>query len=60
MGPETHIFWSNLHVFTFGANFNTRKSLVLKANYQLRHDRSVRDGMVQEGDRIEMGIGFIF
>ncbi|TVQ91370.1 MAG: porin [Deltaproteobacteria bacterium] len=60
VGPDTPMFRSNLDVLTMGANFNTRKNLVFKANYQLRHNRSVGDGMVQEGDRVEVGMGFIF
>lgn len=60
VGPDTPMFRSNLDVVTMGANFNTRKNLVLKANYQLRHNRSIGEGMVQEGDRVEVGLGFIF
>jgi len=60
VGPDGELYRSNLDVVTVGANFNTRKNLVLKANYQFRHNRAVGPGMVQEGDRIEAGMGFIF
>jgi hypothetical protein len=58
--PDLPIYRSNLDVLTMGLNFNPRRSLVLKANYQIRHNRSASAFMPQEGDRVEAGFGFIF
>ena len=54
------VFRSNLDIVTLGLNFNLRKNLVLKANYQIRHNRERGPDVAVEGDRFEMGLGFIF
>jgi hypothetical protein len=53
-------FRSNLDVLTLGLNFNLRKNLVLKANYQFRHNRERSPDVPVEGDRLQVGLGFIF
>lgn len=54
------VFKSDLTAITIGANFNPRRNIVVKANYQFRNNRaSLADGNV-EGDRFEIGLGFIF
>lgn len=54
------IFQSDLTAITIGANFNPRKNIVLKANYQFRNNREMLADGVYEGDRVEVGMGFIF
>jgi hypothetical protein len=54
------VFRSNLDIVTLGLNFNLRKNLVLKANYQIRHNRERSPDVAIEGDRFELGMGFIF
>lgn len=56
IGNDSAFHRNNLDVLTVGANFNPRRNLVLKANYQFRRNRSAPT----EGDRLEMGLGFIF
>lgn len=59
--PEgTQVFRSNLDVVTVGVNFNPRKNLVLKTNYQFRRNRARAPYLAEEGDRLEFGLGFIF
>ena len=51
---------SDLNVVTIGANFNPRRSIVIKANYQIRdNDQPLFTGDF-EGNRFEIGVGFIF
>lgn len=50
---------SDLDIWTFGVNFNTRENIVLKANYQYRVNRYVNDPRPYK-NIIETGIGFIF
>jgi hypothetical protein len=54
------IFRSNLDVVTVGVNFNPRKNLVAKVNYQFRRNRQRAAYLPEEGDRLEFGLGFIF
>ena len=53
-------FQSDLTVLTVGANFNPRRSIVLKANYQFRLNKEPMLNGEFEGDRFELGMGFIF
>lgn len=51
---------TNLTTLTMGLNFNPRRNVVLKTNYQMRwNDRPLENGEY-EGNRFEMGLGFIF
>jgi hypothetical protein len=54
------IFQSDLTTLTVGANFNPRRNIVLKTNYQFRHNKQALANGMFEGDRFEAGIGFIF
>jgi hypothetical protein len=54
------IFQSDLTAVTVGANFNPRRNVVMKTNYQFRNNRSALADGVYEGDRFECGLGFIF
>ncbi len=47
---------NDLRIVTVGVNFNPRRSLVFKGNYQFRKNFS----RPLEGDRVEVGMGFIF
>lgn len=51
---------SNLTTLSLGANFNTRRNIVFKANYQFRWNTEPLSTGEFEGDRIEVGLGFIF
>ncbi len=51
---------SDLNVYTIGANFNPRRSIVLKANYQIRDNQQPLLNGQFEGNRFEIGLGFIF
>lgn len=51
---------SNLTTLSIGANFNTRRNIVFKANYQFRRNKEPMTSGEYEGDRVEVGIGFIF
>jgi hypothetical protein len=54
------VFQSDLTAITVGANFNPRRNIVVKTNYQFRNNRrELSDGNF-EGDRFEFGMGFIF
>lgn len=54
------VFQSDLTAITVGANFNPRRNIVAKANYQFRNNRiPLQDGNF-EGNRVEFGLGFIF
>ncbi|WP_143961638.1 hypothetical protein [Litoribacter populi] len=53
-------FQSDLTAITIGANFNPRRNVVMKTNYQFRNNRSALADGVFEGDRFEFGLGFIF
>ncbi|MBK1438393.1 hypothetical protein JHJ32_00210 [Parapedobacter sp. ISTM3] len=50
---------SNMDIWTFGANFNTRENIVIKANYQRRMNR-FQDDPSPRKQIVETGIGFIF
>lgn len=50
---------SDLDIWTFGANFNTRENIVIKANYQYRINRFIGDPRPYK-NIVEFGIGFIF
>lgn len=50
---------NNMHIMTFGVNFNTKENIVLKANYQDRRNKSVLDPN-PTNHIVETGIGFIF
>ena len=55
------LFRNNLDVFTLGMNFKTRRNIVFKANYQFRYNRASNgEAVVPEGDRFEVGFGFLF
>ncbi|WP_194778294.1 hypothetical protein [Pararhodonellum marinum] len=54
------IFQSNLTAVTIGANFNPRRNIVVKSNYQIRNNKSPLADGTFEGDRFEFGLGFIF
>jgi hypothetical protein len=61
--PElAHLPYSqtDLHTVTFGANFNPRRSIVFKANYQFRWNKAPLTTGEYEGNRFEIGTGFIF
>lgn len=51
---------SDLTALSVGLNFNTKRNIVFKANYQFRWNKEPLQNGMQEGDRIEMGLGFIF
>ena len=51
---------SDLHALTIGANFNPRRSIVIKANYQIRNNQEPMINGQFEGNRFELGVGFIF
>ncbi|HSJ68241.1 MAG TPA: hypothetical protein VK921_11220 [Anditalea sp.] len=57
---EKPIFQSDLTAITIGANFNPRRNVVFKANYQFRNNRQALSDGATEGDRFEFGLGFIF
>jgi hypothetical protein len=50
---------NNLHIWTFGLNFNSRENIVWKANYQYRKNR-FSDDLNPYKEIVETGIGFIF
>ncbi len=51
---------TDLKAWTLGVNFNPRKSIVFKANYQLRNNTQPLSNGEMEGNRMEVGVGFIF
>ena len=51
---------SDLTALSLGFNFNTRKNIVFKANYQFRWNKEPMINGEYEGDRVEVGLGFIF
>jgi len=53
-------FEKDLQALTVGLNFNTRRNIVFKANYQFRWNRFPLSTGETEGDRFEAGFGFIF
>lgn len=57
---EMPIFQSDLTAITMGANFNPRRNVVLKTNYQFRNNRQPLFDGATEGNRFEFGLGFIF
>jgi hypothetical protein len=57
---DTPIYRSNLDILTIGVNFNPRRNLVVKANYQFRWNRAQAEYLAREGNRVEFGLGFIF
>ncbi len=54
------LFQSNLTAITVGANFNPRRNIVVKTNYQFRNNREPLSNGNYEGNRFELGLGFIF
>ena len=54
------IYQSDLSTVTVGLNFNPRRNIVLKTNYQFRNNRAVLPNGEFEGNRFELGLGFIF
>lgn len=57
---EVTRFQNDLHALTLGVNFNPRRNIVLKANYQFRWNKVPLPNGDFEGDRFEAGLGFIF
>jgi len=53
-------FHSDLRALTVGLNFNPRRNIVAKANYQFRWNRQLLSTGEKEGNRLEFGLGFIF
>jgi len=53
-------FHSDLRALTVGLNFNPRRNVVLKSNYQFRWNRQLLSTGEREGNRMEFGLGFIF
>jgi hypothetical protein len=51
---------SNLTALALGANFNTKRNIVFKANYQFRWNKEPMMNGALEGNRFEIGFGFIF
>ena len=51
---------SDMTALSLGFNFNTRKNIVFKANYQFRWSQVPLSNGEFEGDRVEVGFGFIF
>jgi len=57
---DSNLKRSDLNAITIGANFNPKRSIVIKANYQIRdNDQPLFTGDF-EGNRFELGVGFIF
>jgi hypothetical protein len=50
----------DMDILTVGLNFNPRKSVVLKTNYQFRWNKHPLPTGEMEGNRFEVGMGFIF
>ena len=57
---DEDIFLSDLTAITVGLNFNPKRSIVIKANYQFRINSALLPSGETEGDRFELGMGFIF
>lgn len=58
-GFDTALFErQNLEIISIGANFRPKKNVVFKGNYQIR--KNLASNALQETDRLELGIGFIF
>jgi hypothetical protein len=53
-------FQKDLKALTVGVNFNPRRSFVFKANYQYRWNKQPLSTGEMEGNRVELGMGFIF
>jgi hypothetical protein len=53
-------YQSDLQALTVGLNFNPRRNVVLKSNYQFRWNRQLLSSGEREGNRFEFGLGFIF
>lgn len=52
---------TDLHALSVGLNFNPRRNVVVKTNYQFRRNAEPMPGTDEfEGNRFEMGLGFIF
>lgn len=51
---------NDLSAVTVGLNFNTKRNIVFKANYQFRNNRIPLNTGEMEGNRFEFGLGFIF
>lgn len=50
---------NNMHIWTFGVNFNAKENIVLKANYQYRINKFAADPNPIK-NIFETGVGFIF
>lgn len=50
---------NNMNIWTFGVNFNTKESIVFKANHQYRRSLALGDPNPKK-HIVETGIGFIF
>jgi len=57
--PATDLVRNDMHVLTTGVNFNLRENIVLKLNYQWRHNLA-RTADNPDPDVVEMGFGVIF
>ncbi len=53
-------FRSDLTALTVGVNFNPRRNIVFKTNYQFRNNSEAMPNGEFEGNRFEVGMGFIF
>ncbi len=51
---------SDLTTLTMGVNFNPRRNIVVKSNYQVRWNKAPLESQLHEGNRFELGMGFIF
>lgn len=54
------MFRTDLTALTVGVNFNPRRNIVLKTNYQFRWNAEPMPSGDFEGNRFEVGMGFIF
>jgi hypothetical protein len=58
---EENFYRTDLHALAVGLNFNPRRNIVLKTNYQFRRNADPLPGTQEfEGNRFEVGMGFIF
>ncbi|MCC5929034.1 MAG: hypothetical protein JJU28_07295 [Cyclobacteriaceae bacterium] len=58
---EETFYRTDLHALSVGVNFNPRRNIVLKSNYQFRRNAEPLPGTQEfEGNRFEVGMGFIF
>lgn len=50
----------NSDIITIGMNFKPREEIAFKIDYQFRNNRATGEYAAQEGNLLELGIGFIF